>query len=111
DTGLRVMNSIEHYKLPISRAAFVRGGDPFRYVNSFNACLFLSADETNVKEAIMAGLPAGRVLASRYTDDPDDQELRVAFDFDGVLIDDEAERVFQVEGLEGFHQSEAKRAL
>lgn len=111
DTGLRVMNSIEHYKLPISRAAFVRGGDPFRYVNSFNACLFLSADERNVKEAIMAGLPAGRVLASHYTDDPDDHELRIAFDFDGVIIDDEAERVFQIEGLQGFHQSEVQRAL
>jgi len=111
DTGLRVMNSIEHYALPISRAAFVRGRDPFRYVNSFNACLFLSADESNVKEAVMAGLPAGRVLASNYTDDPDDRELRVAFDFDGVLVDDEAERVFQVEGLSGFHQAEARRAL
>src|SRR6185295_6626149 len=47
DTGLRVMNSIEHYQLPISRAAFVRGSNPFKYVNSFNACLFLSADEKN----------------------------------------------------------------
>jgi len=111
DTGLRVMNSIEHYRLPISRAAFVRGRDPFRYVNSFNACLFLSADERNVKEAVMAGLPAGRVLASSYTDDPNDRELRIAFDFDGVLIDDEAEKIFQIEGLEGFHQAEAKRAL
>jgi 5'-nucleotidase len=111
DTGLRVMNSIEHYQLPISRGAFVRGRDPFRYVNSFNACLFLSADELNVKEAVMAGLPAGRVLASNYSDDPNDHELRIAFDFDGVLIDDEAERVFQIEGLEGFHQAEARRAL
>lgn len=111
DTGLRVMNSIEHYTLPISRAAFVRGRDPFRYVKSFNACLFLSADEANVKEAVMAGLPAGRVLASNYVDDPNDRELRVAFDFDGVIIDDEAERVFQIEGLSGFHQSEALKAL
>src|SRR5690349_20928426 len=79
DTGLRVMNSIEHHGLPISRAAFTRGRDPSRYVNSFNACLFLSADESSIKEAVMAGLPAGRVLASTYTDDPNDGELRVAF--------------------------------
>ncbi len=111
DTGLRVMNSIEHYQLPISRAAFVRGSDPFRYVNAFNACLFLSADEKNVREATMSGLPAGRVMSSKYLDDDTDLELRIAFDFDGVLIDDEAERVFQVEGLEGFHQAEALRAL
>lgn len=111
DTGLRVMNSIEHYELPISRAAFVRGGDPFLYLDAFNASLFLSADEKNVKEAVMKGLPAGRVLASTYTDDPNDHELRVAFDFDGIIIDDEAERIFQVEGLEGFHRAEVKRAL
>lgn len=111
DTGLRVMNSIEKHGLPISRAAFVRGGDPFRYVESFNAALFLSADEKNVREAVMKGLPAGRVLASCYTDDPNDRELRVAFDFDGVIVDDQAERVFQIEGLKGFHQAEAKRAL
>ncbi len=110
DTGLRVMNSIEHHQLPISRAAFVRGRDPYRYINSFNACIFLSADEKNVKEAIMKGLPAGRVLVSTHTDDPNDHELRVAFDFDGVVIDDEAERIYQVEGIEHFHQTELRKA-
>lgn len=111
DTGLRVMNSIESHGLPISRAAFVRGGDPFRYIQAFNACLFLSADEKTVREATMAGLPAGRVLETSYSDDPDDSELRIAFDFDGVVADDEAETVFQAEGLVKFHQAEATRAL
>ena len=111
DTGLRVMNSIQAHGLPISRAVFVSGGDPFRYIEAFNASLFLSADERNVKEAIVRGLPAGRVLASTYTDDRNDPELRIAFDFDCVLADDEAERIYQVEGLEGFHQSEIRKAL
>lgn len=111
DTGLRVMNSIEHHKLPITRAAFLRGGDPFRYISSFNAALFLSADERNVREAVMKGLPAGRVLASNYTDNPSDPELRIAFDFDGVIVDDEAERIFQLDGLEKFQAAEVKRAL
>src|SRR4051794_36554316 len=111
DTGLRVMNSIESHGLPISRAVFVSGRDPFRYIESFNASLFLSADEASVRGAIMNGLPAGRVLASTYTDDPNDRELRIAFDFDCALADDEAERVYQVEGLDGFQQAEVKRAL
>lgn len=110
-TGLRVMNSIEHYKLPISRAAFVRGRDPFRYIESFNAALFLSANAENVREAVLKGLPAGRVLASDYTDDVNDHELRVAFDFDGVIVDDEAERIYQIEGLESFQRTEVRRAL
>jgi 5'-nucleotidase len=111
DTGLRVMNSISAHGLPISRAVFVSGRDPFRYIEAFNASLFLSADEKNVTEAILKGLPAGRVLASTYTEDRNDPELRIAFDFDCVLADDEAERVYQLEGLEGFQQSEATKAL
>jgi 5'-nucleotidase len=111
DTGLRVMNSIATHGLPISRAAFLRGGDPFRYIDKFYACLFLSADEKNVKEAVMKGLPAGRVLASTYIDDPNDTGLRIAFDFDGVVSDDEAERVYQLDGMDKFQESELKKAL
>lgn len=59
----------------------------------------------------MKGLPAGRVLASSYTDDPSDHELRIAFDFDGVMVDDEAERIYQIEGLESFQAAEVKKAL
>src|SRR5690606_16746543 len=44
DTGLRVFNSSERHRLPISRAAFVKGRNPYVYMAAFNACLFLSAD-------------------------------------------------------------------
>jgi 5'-nucleotidase len=111
DTGARVMHSIRSYGLPISRAAFLRGGDPIRYIKPFNASLFLSANAKDVREAIMRQLPAGRVLASTFADDPNDHELRVAFDFDGVIIDDEAERVYSIENISGFHASEVKKAL
>jgi 5'-nucleotidase len=60
---------------------------------------------------MMKGLPAGRVLAMQYVDDLDDKELRIAFDFDGVLIDDEPERMFRLEGIEGFGRSEVENAL
>jgi 5'-nucleotidase len=111
NTGLRVMNSIEHYKLPISRAAFLRGGDPWRYINPFNAALFLSANEKDVQEAVMRQYPAGRVLACKYQDDPSDLELRIAFDFDGVIVDNEADRIVLLDGLNGFYKSENARAL
>ena len=114
DTGLRVFNSIEHYGLPITRAGFLQGQSPWRYIKPFNASLFLSANEQDVKEAIMANMPAGRVLDSTINDDPKDTELRVAFDFDGVLADDASEQVFQEKGLEEFQKSErshAKEAL
>ena len=44
DTGLRLFKSIEHHALDITRAAFTNGRDPFRYLEAFNAALFLSAN-------------------------------------------------------------------
>ena len=110
DTGLRVFNSIEHWELPISRAAFLSGGDPFKYLESFNACLFLSADTVNVKDAVMNGHPAGRVFSTQFTDDEAEVELRIAFDFDGVIADDSAESVTQEQGLVQFQESERVKA-
>lgn len=58
----------------------------------------------------MAGYPAGLVLDSVINDDSDDVELRVAFDFDGVLADDSAEQVFRTGGIEAFQRSESEQA-
>lgn len=95
ETGLRVMRSIAHYGLDISRAAFMTGKSPYAYLPAFNASLFLSANEEDVLNALDANYPAGLVLPSTVSDDDDDAELRVAFDFDGVIADDESETVFK----------------
>lgn len=112
DTGLRVFKSIEAHQLQITRGAFLRGREPWRYAKAFNASLFLSANENDVRDAILAGFPAGVVLASKYEDDMTDNELRVAFDFDGVLADDEAEIVYHTtRDLGSFHESEKAKVL
>lgn len=95
ETGLRVFRSISHYGLDITRAAFMAGRSPHQYVPAFNASLFLTANETDVRNAIDANYPAGLVLPSKVYDDEHDMELRVAFDFDGVIADDEAESVYK----------------
>ena len=41
------------------------------------------------------GYPAGRVIPTVIVDDEEDVELRVAFDFDGVIVDDESEKVYR----------------
>ncbi|PKL42213.1 MAG: 5'-nucleotidase [Candidatus Riflebacteria bacterium HGW-Riflebacteria-1] len=111
DTGLRVFNSIQHYGLEIIRAGFLNGKSPIKYIPAFNAALFLSANAADVKEAINAGFPAGTVLGSPLEDDPDDNELRIAFDFDGVIVDDEAEKVYQTtRNIDRFHESETQNA-
>ncbi|MEV6835209.1 5'-nucleotidase [Streptomyces sp. NPDC051133] len=110
DTGLRVMRSIQSHELPISRAVFMQGRAPYKFMPALNMSLFLSANGDDVREAVAAGLPAGHVLGAAYPDDPADRELRIAFDFDGVLAGDAAEQVYQSGGLEEFRAHEARNA-
>ncbi|MFJ5031824.1 5'-nucleotidase [Streptomyces sp. NPDC088560] len=108
DTGLRVMRSIQARELPITRAVFMQGRAPYAFVTALNMSLFLSANGADVREAVAAGLPAGHVLGSSYADDPADGELRIAFDFDGVLAGDAAEQIYQSGGLEEFREHETR---
>jgi 5'-nucleotidase len=110
DTGLRVFKSIERHGLDISRAAFVSGRDPFRYLAAFNTCLFLSANAEDVSHALSMNVAAGRVFPTQFSDDGADNELRIAFDFDGVIADDSAEAVFKQQKLPGFFRSEVENA-
>lgn len=109
DTGLRVFNSIKEHGLDITRAVFVSGRDPIPYLPAFNASLFLSANDTDVRNALMQNAPAGTVFPTTFVDD-DEPELRVAFDFDGVITDDSAEAINQTQGLAEFIRSEQERA-
>ncbi|HCG6973384.1 TPA: 5'-nucleotidase [Vibrio parahaemolyticus] len=109
DTGLRVMNSIEHYGLGMTRAVFLQGKSPYIYIPAFDIELFLSANYQDVRQAVLAGYPAGQILKGDITDDTDDLELRIAFDFDGVIADDEAEGIYQNSGqLADFHTHESE---
>ncbi len=110
DTGLRLFKSIDKHKLDITRAAFVGGRDPFRYLGAFNTCLFLSANPSDVADAIAENVPAGLVFPTDFLDDDSDDELRIAFDFDGVLADDSAEVVFQEQRLNKYLESETQNA-
>ena len=110
DTGLRVMKSIEHHKLGMTRAIFLQGRQPHKYIPALNISLFLSANESDVKKAITSGFPAGQVLASNIEDESRDSELRIAFDFDGVVADDEAESIYQKDhDLGKFHEHEQEK--
>lgn len=107
-TGLRVMRSIESHSLPISRAIFTQGEAPYEYIGALSMSLFLSGQEQSVRDAMAAGFPAGLVVSS--TDSArDDDTVRIALDFDGVIASDESERVFQGGGgLPAFHQNEVE---
>lgn len=105
DTGLRVFNSIEHYGLNITRAAFCGGEPPWRYIHAFGCQLFLSAEPSDVRKALQNDVAAA-TLVSRSRADAEGDQLRFAFDGDAVLFSDEAERVYKSQGLEAFAASE-----
>ena len=112
DTGLRVMKSIEHHGLGITRAIFMQGKAPYEYIPALNIALFLSGNADDVSAAIAASFPAGQVLDSALIDDEGDSGLRIAFDFDGVLADDESETVMQeTKDVSKFHEHEVKNIM
>ena len=63
DTGLRVFNSIQHYELDISRAAFCGGESPWRYINAFGCQLFLSNEAQDVRHALECGVAAATLVS------------------------------------------------
>jgi 5'-nucleotidase len=109
DTGLRVFNSIAHYGLNITRAAFSGGNSPYRYVSAFACHLFLSTNAQDVRSALDSGMAAATLLPSQKSISESD-ELRFAFDGDAVLFSDASERIFKERGLDAFTANEKAEA-
>lgn len=111
-SGLRVFRSCQAHGLgAVQRGVFTQGRDPFRYLRPLGAQLFLSANEADVRQALLLGYPAARVLTeSVQAAGSNPQEVRIAFDGDAVLFSDEAERVYQAQGLAAFQRHETDKA-
>jgi 5'-nucleotidase len=111
-SGMRIFRSGHANQIKLQRGVFTQGRSPFRYLRPLGAHLFLSANADDVSEALAAGFPAARVLTesvlagSNYPD-----EVRIAFDGDAVLFSDEAERIYQDQGLDAFQLHETSKAL
>ena len=111
DTSLRISNSIDHYNLDITRAAFTGGEPVAKYLNSFDVDLFLSATEEDVQAAVESNVASGLIYdgPSRNADKPLSQ-IRIAFDGDAVLFSEESEEIYQKQGLEAFIEHEKHNA-
>ena len=111
-SGMRVFRSAQHYGLLIERGSFTRGQPPWRYLRPLHANLFLSTHLSDVRAALEAGVPAAQVYPqSAHASDAYPCEVRIAFDGDAVLFSDEAERVYQSQGLRAFQQHEQDKVL
>jgi len=110
-SGMRVFRSARHYQLPIERGSFTRGQSPWRYLKPLHANLFLSTHLSDVRAALAAGVPAAQVYPhSAHASAAHPLEVRIAFDGDAVLFSDEAERIYQAQGLQAFQQHEIEKA-
>jgi 5'-nucleotidase len=109
-SGMRVFRSAKHYGLDIQRGSFTRGQPPWRYLKPLHANLFLSTHLSDVRAALDAGVPAAQVYPrSAHASEANPAEVRIAFDGDAVLFSDEAERVYQAQGLSAFQQHETDK--
>jgi 5'-nucleotidase len=108
DSGLRVLNTIRHDKLAITRSAFTAGESVTVYLEAFYVDFFLTTDVADAQKvndskacaaAILKRPPESKTLI------PDGQ-VRLAFDGDAVLFSDESELVYKTQGMKAFHQQE-----
>lgn len=95
DAGNRAMRSIKKWGLDITRFVFTSGKPNFQYLPAYNSTLFLTSNEKDTKEAIELGFAAGTILNKVISDDDNDIEFRLAFDFDSVLASDESEQFYK----------------
>ena len=111
DTSLRISNSIDHYQLDITRAAFTGGEPVAKYLNAFEVDLFLSATEEDVQAAVESNVAAGLIYDGPRRNRVDPlQQIRIAFDGDAVLFSEESELIYQREGLDAFIEHEKLNA-
>lgn len=107
ETGMRVLNTIEKYKLDITRVAFT-GGEPLSpYIDAYGIDLFLSKDQIDIQTII----DSNECAAAFIYDPPKafsslDPRVKIAFDADAVLFSDESEYRYKTEGMASFHKYE-----
>ncbi len=101
--SLRITNSIKNYNLDIVRSGWTSGHNISTYLKAFKVDLFLSADDTDVANAISGGVAAAKILPTN-TDISQSRgdQLRIAFDGDAVLFSEDSELVYKEKGLDAF---------
>lgn len=107
ETGVRMMNSISHYNLGVTRMAF-SGGEPLApYIDAFDIDLFLSRDIKDVQSVIDSKECAAAIIYDPPKEfNPTDNRVKIAFDADAVLFSDESEHRYKTEGIDKFHEYE-----
>jgi len=108
ETGLCVLQNIRERGIDIIRHAFTGGEPVIDYLDAFDVDLFLT---TNISDAqqVIDGKKCAVAVVKAPPGDPaaiPKEQVRIAFDGDAVLFDQESEIVYKTKGLEHFQESE-----
>ncbi len=108
DTGLRVLNTIRHDKLNITRSAFTAGETVADYLEAFDVDLFLTTNVKDAQQVIDSRRCAAAILKEPPADAPliPEGQVRIAFDGDAVLFSDKSELVYKTQGMAEFPAQE-----
>jgi 5'-nucleotidase len=107
----QVFRSAQSKELRLERGVFTKGREPYGYLRPLHANLFLSANPADVRAALAEGFAAATVhTGAARARDNFPGEVRIAFDGDAVLFSDQAEQVFQQDGLDAFQRHERRHA-
>ncbi len=106
--SVRAMRSAAAHGLPVQRASFVGSAPLSRYLEADSVALLLSKNSDDVRCAINQGVAAALVTDCSGTPQLEENQLRVAFDWDAVIASDESERVYRAQGNEAYQANEWK---
>jgi len=108
ETGLRVLKTIRHDKLDITRSAFTGGESVVGFIDAFDVDLFLTTNVDDAQRVINSRVCAAAILKEPPANAPKipDGQVRIAFDGDAVLFSDASELVYKTQGLDAFHSQE-----
>lgn len=109
ETGVRVLKSIKHYNLPLTRWAFSGGEDLAPLIDAFDVDLFLSRDEKDVQWVIdHTNCAAALIFNPPEGFNPEQNRVKFAFDADAVVFSEESEQIYKEQGMEAFHKHEVE---
>jgi 5'-nucleotidase len=108
ETGMRVLNNIRRRNLDIPRTVFTGGETVTDYLSAYKVDLFLTTDQMDAETVADSNVCAVALLKEppSLSAEKIEDQVRIAFDGDAVLFDEESEIVYKNFGLPNFLEHE-----
>ena len=108
ETGIRVLNNIQRNALNIPRTVFTGGETVTDFLEAYDVDLFLTTNKEDAQRVADSRVCAVALL-QKPPEEPTEEiidQVRIAFDGDAVLFDEESELVYKSSGLNKFLEHE-----